>query len=176
MILTTNHATNIYFWLMTSSQNIEQPIIHHLIMITKKYLSSFSDFAHDIPLERYHYALLYIHQNSESLTQKDLANYFQVDKSFMVNMIDYLSTNDFVYRETSTQDRRKHLIKLTDKAKEFIPKINEAIKKTNQLSLKGINNTDQKLFFEIIKQLEINLNIDSEHIINVDYTKSKNPL
>lgn len=160
---------------MTSPQHIEQPIIHHLMMITKKYLSSFADFTHDIPLERYHYALLYIYQNNQMLTQKDLAGYFQVDKSFMVSMIDYLSNNDFVYRETSTEDRRKHFIKLTDKALAFIPKINEAIIKTNQLALKDINNKDQEVLLELIKQLEVNLNVDSEHIINIDYTKSKNP-
>ena len=161
---------------MSKSPFTEQPIIHHLMMITKKYLSTFADLTTDIPLERYHYALLYIHQNNQTLTQKDLASYFQVDKSFMVNMIDYLTKNGFVFRETSTTDRRKHFIKLTDKAQEFIPKINDAIKKTNLLALKNVNNTNQKMLIDIIKQVEINLNIDSQHIINIDYTKAKTTL
>lgn len=158
---------------MTSNEAVEQPIIHHLIMITKKYLSTFSNFTQDIPLERYHFALLHIHQNKETLTQKDLADYFHVDKSFMVSMIDYLSASGFVYREVSAEDRRKHLIKLTQKAVQYIPKISQAIEETNQLAFSKITEQHKQILFETIKQLEVNLNIDSEHIITIDYTKSK---
>lgn len=158
---------------MLTPDETNQPIIHHLMMITKKYLSAFADFTYDIPLERYHYALLYIYEHKESLTQKDLAEYFHVDKSFMVTMIDYLSNNGFVYRETSVEDRRKHLIKLTEKAHQYIPKINQAIEKTNDLALKGISETNKALFFKVIQQLEINLNIDHTHQITVNYIKSK---
>ncbi len=158
---------------MSSNDITRQPIVHHLIMITKKYLSTFADFTQNIPLERYHYALIHIFEHKESLTQKDLAKYFHVDKSFMVSMIDYLSNNGFVYRETSAEDRRKHLIKLTEKAHQYIPEINLAIEKTNDLALGNISDANKTIFFEVIRQLEINLNIDSEHHITVDYTKSK---
>ncbi|WP_017258486.1 MarR family winged helix-turn-helix transcriptional regulator [Pedobacter arcticus] len=158
---------------MLTTDKTNQPIIHHLMVITKKYLSTFADFTHHIPLERYHYALLYIYDHKESLTQKDLAEYFHVDKSFMVTMIDYLSNNGFVYRETSMEDRRKHLIKLTEKAHQYIPMINQAIEKTNNLALNGISDANKALFFEVIQQLEINLNIDNVHQITVNYIKSK---
>nr|WP_294900774.1 MarR family transcriptional regulator [uncultured Pedobacter sp.] len=158
---------------MLATDTIEKPIIHHLLLITKKYLSCFADFTHDIELERYHYVLLYIYQNKESLTQKDLADYFKVDKSFVVNMIDYLSKNDLVYRQTADEDRRKHFIKLTEKAHQFIPKINDAFIKTNQLALDGINESDKETFLAVIKQLEINLNISSEHIVTLNFLKSK---
>lgn len=150
-----------------------QPIIHHLLMITKKYLSVFADFTTEIPLERYHYALIYIHENNETLTQKDLAAYFNVDKSFMVNMIDYLSQNDFVYRETSSEDRRKHLIKLTKKALAYLPEITEAIQNANKLALANFSTPDQIKFLELIKQMELNLNVTNNHSITIDYKKSK---
>lgn len=155
------------------SGKITQPIIHHIMLITKKYLSTFADHTHHIPLHRYHFALLYIYQHNESLTQKDLADYFNVDKSFMANMIDYLTNSGFVYRETSTKDRRKHLVKLTEKAHQYIPEINDAVKRSNQLALNHISENDRTVFFEVIKQLEVNLNIDSEHVITLDYKKSK---
>jgi len=158
---------------MLSTDKIERPVIHHLMMITKKYLSTFADITADIPLERYHYVLLYIYKNKESLTQKDLADYFRVDKSFMVNMIDYLSKNDFVYRKTAEDDRRKHFIRLTEKAHQYIPKISEAFKQTNDLALNNISESEKNIFLEVIRQLEINLNIDREHIITIDYKKSK---
>jgi DNA-binding MarR family transcriptional regulator len=158
---------------MPTPNKIERPVIHHLMMITKKYLSTFADITADIPLERYHYVLLYIYKNKENLTQKDLADYFRVDKSFMVNMIDYLSKYNFVYRETAENDRRKHFIKLTDKAHQYIPKISEAFKQTNKLALGNISESEKNIFLAVVRQLEINLNVDSDHIITLDYTKSK---
>lgn len=159
--------------MLPASDSISQPLIHHLLMISKKYLSIFAGFTSDIPLERYHYALIYIYQNNETLTQKDLADYFQVDKSFMVNIIDYLSKTGFVVRETSLKDRRKHFIKLTEKAHQYIPNIKSAIDKTNQLALNNITNEDKLLFTKIIKQVEMNLNIENNNTITIDYTKSK---
>lgn len=158
---------------MRPTEKTNHPIIHHLVLITKKYLATFADFTADIPLERYHYALLYIQQNNENLTQKDLAQHFNVDKSFMVSMIDYLTKHGFVYREIDINDRRKHLIKLTEKAALYLPKIDEAIEKTNRIALNMVSEDHKLLFWEVIKQIEINLNITREHNIIIDYTKSK---
>lgn len=158
---------------MLSTGTASQPIIHQLLMISKKYLSIFADVSKDIPLERYHYVIIYIYEHKERLTQKDLAEYFHVDKSFMVNMIDYLSKTGFVYRETGLEDKRKHLIKLTEKAHQYIPKINDAIVETNQLALSNIPGAHQSIFLEVIQQMEINLNINNNHIITIDYRKSK---
>ena len=157
---------------MTLTKPVEHPFIHHLVMITKKYLSNFADLTAEIPLERYHYALLYIYEQKERLTQQDLAEYFRVDKSFVVNMIDYLQKSGFVYRETSAEDRRKHFIKLTDKALEYIPKINVAYKESNDLGFTNISESDKKTFFDVIQQIASNLN-NSEHIVTLDYKKSK---
>ncbi len=152
----------------------EQPIIHHLMVITKKYLGAFADLTRYIPLERYHSVLLHIYQNQQKLTQQDLADYLLVDKSFVVSMVDYLSKSGFVYRETSIEDRRKHYIKLTEKAESFIPDINSAVKTANDLAFKGIEAADRTKFIELTKKLELNLNIPNEHTITIDYKKSKN--
>ncbi len=150
-----------------------EPLVHQLIQVTKKYLSAFSEFTQDIPLERYHYVLILVEQNKERLTQKALAEMLQVDKSFMVNMINYLTENGFVYRETNTQDRREQLIKLTGKAKKMIPVINQSIQELNSKAFDSLPDEKIETFFEIIKTLQSNLNLISNHEIILDYQRLK---
>jgi MarR family transcriptional regulator for hemolysin len=150
-----------------------EPLVHQLIQVTKKYLSAFSEFTQDIPLERYHYVLILVEQNQEKLTQKALAEMLQVDKSFMVNMINYLTKNDFVYRETNIEDRREQLIKLTGKAKKMIPSINRSIKELNTKAFYSLTDEKIKTFFEIIDTLQNNLNLINNHGIILDYQRLK---
>lgn len=149
----------------------EEPLIHSFIQITKKYLGAFADVTQNIPLERYHYVLVLIFENNQTLTQKDLANYLLVDKSFMVNMIDYLTKNGFVYRETDKVDRRKQLIKLTQKAFDYIPEINKAIKNINDLAFSGISEAERMIFTEVLEKIERNYHINIKHSVSFDYKK-----
>lgn len=151
----------------------EEPLAHQLIQVTKKYLSAFSQISNEIPLERYHYVLLLIDENKECLTQKALTEILQVDKSFMVSMIDHLTEHGFVIREANPEDRREHIIKLTSKAKTIIPKINQAFKELNHQAFLNIPEEKVKTFFEVIDNLQRNFNIKSTHEIVLDYKKLK---
>lgn len=150
-----------------------EPLVHQLIQVTKKYLSAFSEFTQDIPLERYHYVLILVEQNNEKLTQKALAKILQVDKSFMVNMINYLTDNGFVYRETNNEDRREQLIKLTGKAKKLIPSINQSIEELNEKALSSLPQEKIETFFEIVETIQNNLKLISNHEIILDYQRLK---
>jgi MarR family transcriptional regulator for hemolysin len=151
----------------------EEPLVHQLIQVTKKYLSAFSDITENIPLERYHYALLLIDEHHEKLTQKGLAELLQVDKSFMVSMIDHLTDGGFVFRETNCDDRRQQVIKLTNHAKEIIPEIHNSIQVLNQKAFQSVSKEKMNAFFETIETLQNNLNLLITHEIVLDYKKSK---
>lgn len=153
-------------------KNQNEPFIHPLIQISKKYIGLFAEVSQNIPLERYHYVLVLIQENKQNLTQKDLAEFLLVDKSFMVNMIDYLTAEGFVYRETSKEDRRKHLIKLTDKAVKYLPSIKEAITNANNLALAGVSENHQSIFNEVLSVVEKNLKINNQYTVSFDYKKS----
>ena len=151
----------------------EEPLVHQLLQITKKYLSAFSDITENIPLDRYHYALLLIDEHKETLTQKALAELLQVDKSFMVSMIDYLTHSGFVYRETNSDDRRQQVIKLTAHAKEIIPQIHKSIQVLNQRAFQSVSKEKMNAFFETTEILQNNLNTLITQEIMLDYKKSK---
>jgi MarR family transcriptional regulator for hemolysin len=151
----------------------EEPLVHPLIQITKKYLSAFVEISQEIPLERYHYVLLLVDEYDETLTQKALAELLQVDKSQLVNMIDYLTNNGFVFREKKSNDRRLQVIKLTSKAKDFIPEINQSIKELNQKAFKNLSEDKIVAFFEVIASLQNNLSKLGTTEISLEYQKLK---
>jgi DNA-binding MarR family transcriptional regulator len=150
----------------------EEPLIYQMVQITKKYLSAFASLAKDIPLERYHYALLLIDEHQEKLTQKELAKLLQVDKSFIVSMIDYLASNELVCRETNCDDRRQHFLILTEKATKIIPMINQVYKSLNKQAFAGIEKDKINQFFEVIKDLQNNLKPIKGHPIIVECKNS----
>ena len=136
----------------------EEPLVHQLLQITKKYLTAFSEISQEIPLERYHYVLLLIDEHEETLTQKALTALLLVDKSYLVNMIDYLTENGLVFRETNQKDRRQQVIKLTAKAKYFIPMIDQKFKLLNEKSFENLSKDKITAFYEVIEVLQNNLN------------------
>lgn len=153
-----------------------EPLVHQLIQISKKYLSAFSEVTQDIPLERYHYVLVLVDEHQETLTQKALAKILQVDKSFMVNMINYLTENGFVYRETHADDRRQQLIKLTPKAKKYLPSIHQSFKELNQKAFNNLPHEKINTFFEIIATLQDNLTQITNQEIILDFQPRNNHL
>ncbi|MDF3078691.1 MAG: MarR family transcriptional regulator [Sphingobacteriaceae bacterium] len=148
---------------------LEEPLTRPLVSVTKKYLSAFSEELEGLELERYHFVLLRIDENDE-LTQKALANLLHVDKSFMVNIIDYLAERGYVTREKNVKDRREQIIRLTDKARQDIPVIRTAIKRLNKKSLKNVSEEQLETYREVLNMIQANLS-DSRPNIFVEYKK-----
>jgi MarR family transcriptional regulator, transcriptional regulator for hemolysin len=136
---------------------LTQPLAHLLISVTKKYLSIFSQQTEGLDIDRYQYVLVLINLHNEQLTQKALCELLEVDKSFMVNIVDYLSSKGYVYRETGLKDKRHQLIKLTQKAKEAIPKIEEVITRLNRKSMENLSESQIQAFSEVLLQISCNL-------------------
>lgn len=161
---------------MIKVEKYEEPLAHQFIQITKKYFSEFAQQSKGISLERYHYTLLLINENNEMLTQKDLADLLQVDKSFMVNMINYLEKNGFVNRITNMSDRRQYLIKLTDKAKGILLSINNVFTVINKEALKGLSQNKIDCFYEVLNTLQKNLSGANSKDITLNYKNLKSDI
>jgi len=116
-----------------------------------------SRMVHQLSIDRYHYVLVLIDSHEQLLTQKALAEILNIDKSYMVTILDYLEKRDYIHREKNPQDRREQLIKLTAKAKGDIPVIRNAIAILNDASLENLDNEQKKLFCQILNTIEDNL-------------------
>lgn len=151
--------------------SIKQPLAHLLVSVTKKYLSIFSQQTGGAGIDRYQYVLVLINLHNEELTQKALSELLEVDKSYMVNIIDYLSGKGYVLRETNLKDRRQHLIKLTQKAKALVPKIEEVITGLNRKSMENLSESQIETFSEVLLQINSNLSEGKPSEIIINYKK-----
>lgn len=150
---------------------MEEPLAYPLIFLTKKYLSALSKEISTLSIDRYFYVLILIDNHDENLSQKILADLLQIDKSYMVTILNYLEDNGYILRQKNTNDRREQLIKLTSKAKEDIPLIRNAISELNNRSLKNVSESKKQIFNDVLRIIQSNL---SDIVLNKSCSLLKN--
>ena len=134
-----------------------EPISRKLNHLGRAYLSLLAKQVESLGISRYYYALTYICHHDGKLTQKALANELGKDKSIIVNIIDTLSEEGFVYREINPADRREHLLKVTEKAKNAVPKIIKAFEILNQRITEDISDEEMKIFNTVLTKMGTNI-------------------
>ncbi len=134
-----------------------EPISRKLIRLGKLYLSELSKSICHLDINRYYYVLTLICHHDGKLTQKALAEILGKDKSSMVLIIDTLSEKGFVYREINPADRREHLLRATEKAKEAVPEILHAFENMNNHITEDIAEADLLIFYEVLFKMQQNL-------------------
>lgn len=98
--------------------------IHHMSKNQLKYLHSKLDdlnLGHDI---RY---LMLIHDNP-NLSQDDLVTFSGQSKGNIAKIVRKLEDNGYIEREINPDNRRKYMLKTTDKANKLVPKIRQISK------------------------------------------------
>lgn len=148
---------------------MKEPLTNSLISVTKKYLNAFSSEMTHLPLDRYQYILVLIDEHAECLSQKALSEILQIDKSYMVIILDYLTEKGYVVREQNPKDRREQLIKLTNSAREILPQIRKIISELNKKALRNITSTEIELFNEVLKKIGNNLAENLPNNITLDF-------
>lgn len=114
--------------------------------ISEVYLSTLSSIMAPHGLDRYYFPLLYLCEHSGKLTQKDLAEAIRRDKVYTMRIVDYLSDKDLLKRKQDCNDRRCQILEVTDNAKELVPKIKEAIAKTDELLFHDFSTKEKEDF------------------------------
>ncbi|PHR43627.1 MAG: hypothetical protein COA32_16010 [Fluviicola sp.] len=143
-------------------------------LLTKQYISILSAKLEDIPLNRYYYPFWLIAQNNATITQQNLSKQLHADKVVIVRIVDYLESAGFINRIDNPEDRRSHLLEITNKGKPYINIIEEAIKSTDQLFLENIGNKNQAGFSEELIHLADKMKTVSGHRIALFYDNIKN--
>ena len=141
---------------------MHEHFVQSLISATKKYHSSFSKEVPELAIDRYQNVLVLIDDHREKLSQKALAELLQVDKSYMVTILNYLEEKGYVRREKNPDDRREQFIKLTPLARKDTPLIREAIFKLNLKSLKSLTEKEIQTFNTVLRTIQNNLSEGKE--------------
>jgi DNA-binding MarR family transcriptional regulator len=125
--------------------------------LAKGYLHLLRARLQHLDIDRNYHALVIIESNDGNITQQELAILLDTDKVSIVRVIDYLSDKGYVQRIRKTEDRRKHSLVLTAKAKRAIPEIKQSFAEINEIVLKGLNGSQVSELAESIKKIKSNL-------------------
>lgn len=132
-------------------------LAHSLISVSKKYRSSLLKELPDLNIDKYQYVMVLIDDYHENLSQTTLAELLQIDKSQMVNILNYLTDKGYVHRETNVADRRERLVKLSVEAKSVVPLIRGAIAKLNNQSFRNLSERQVRDFTTTLQTIQNNL-------------------
>ncbi|SDE75504.1 MarR family transcriptional regulator, transcriptional regulator for hemolysin [Mucilaginibacter pineti] len=141
----------------TITMQLIEPISRKLIRLGKLYLSVLTKQTAHLDVTRYHYILSLICFHDGQLTQNALAQLLGKDKSAIVSIINLLSAKGFVYRENNPNDRRQHLLRVTEKAKQAVPHLLETFESLNTDMTKGISEEDMQVFESVLQRMRNNI-------------------
>jgi len=111
--------------------------------------------------------LLYIAHNN-GLTQMELANYLNLDKSSITSQIQILEGNGYIRRHTSDKDARIQKISITENTRELLPSLQMIFSSWTEALLNGFSESER---IEIFKYLE---RMHNNSINKLDQKKSIN--
>jgi DNA-binding MarR family transcriptional regulator len=99
------------------------------------------------------YILLVQIDCNEAVTQQQLADHLQKDKSVVMRQINALMDKDYVVRLWNKKDKRKKDLVLTERGKEMLEFTKTlALKVSNEL-LSGVEDNDRRVFENVILQI-----------------------
>lgn len=135
--------------------------IHHLSgRIFAKLLKE-----HDIKINPGQGRILFALWDSDGISINELSKRTQLGKSTLTSMLDNLESNDYLKRVPSKDDRRKILIRLTEKNKALEKTYYEVSQEMIDISFKGFTDPEIKMFESYLARNLTNL-IDYENALN----------
>lgn len=93
------------------------------------------------------------------LSQKELADFLELDSSTLVPVIDRLEKNQFVTRKPDPKDRRHNRIFITKKSESSVDSIVSAIFKLRKSAYKDISARDMEIAKKVLKKVVENIEI-----------------
>jgi MarR family transcriptional regulator for hemolysin len=131
----------------------EWPLGRFFSFLTKQYIGKLTIRLEHTPVERYYFPLYLIGKNNGTISQKELAELLLMDKVSMVRILDALQADGFIVRKVNPDDRRQHLLHMTEKAEPWILEIEQGIKETNDYFLNLIEPEIRPKFEAILTDL-----------------------
>lgn len=133
--------------------------------LTKQYIALLSVRLAHLPIERYYYVLYVIGQNSGKIGQYQLADLLSLDKVTVFRMVEYLEKNDMVERVPNPDDRRCQLLLVSDKGKEILPEIKQALDELDAFFLGALDEEHQHGFEDqLVKLIDKTAEIPADRI------------
>lgn len=181
MVLLESMARNLYLSGQISNKmrgtpklefkNDREALSMKLSILAKKYFGILTYHASDKTIDKYQTMLRMIVKH-QGVSQQDLANMTDVDKSSIVRIVDYLESKGLVERKENPDDRRAYLITPTSKAYAVAESMGRDYQMVNDWAFKGFSKTEREVFYTMLERISQNIMpIPSDQYI-VQYLKT----
>lgn len=132
---------------------VNLPLGRVFSFLTKQYIGEMALRMKDTPIERYYFPLYLIGKNSGKISQQELANQLLMDKVSLVRILDVLAQDQLIERKVNPNDRRQHLLCVTEKALPWISIIEENLQITNEHFLEFLPEDKREDFVKMLQLL-----------------------
>lgn len=108
----------------------------------------------DLPTESFR--LLMVIDYKGEVTQQDLADFMNKDKSAIMRLLDIMEEKELIARVSDEEDKRKNIITPTKKGKEFLKEVTLKEKRMFKELGNGISAADMITFNRVLIQIREN--------------------
>ena len=126
-------------------------------VLAHQYFARLQQKLAELDITSWYYVLLVIEEGGGKWSQQELADRLDLDKVSMTRALDHLGDRGYVERCSCEGDRRKHLVKLTPKARPVVRTIHKAYDELNDEVLKGVKKADRAAFMTQLMAMVDNL-------------------
>jgi DNA-binding MarR family transcriptional regulator len=116
----------------------------------------------DFPSEHYGEIILVLGDNDLPLTNKKLSAHLHINKSRVISLISYLAQRQYVIIDVKPNSKREQLIALTEKGKQLVPVVKNAVQKVNSILHHQLEQHNLISFYMTLNQMERNLDNQAE--------------
>jgi DNA-binding MarR family transcriptional regulator len=99
-----------------------------------------------------HLVALTVLRDRQGSTQQDLAKTLEMDSTNVVGLLNELETANLVERRRSPEDRRRHLVELTDVGAKQLAKAEFALAAVEDEVLYGLDNEQRETLYTLLQQ------------------------
>jgi len=98
--------------------NFGEDLSLQVMLVNKAYHQFLTKTFKDIEVYQHLQIIVFINRMGGRCTQKEICDGLQIEKSYMVKMIDVLALKEHIVKTVNYKDKRSNLIALTEKAKQ----------------------------------------------------------
>jgi DNA-binding MarR family transcriptional regulator len=113
--------------------------------------------SHNVDLTKEQWVILKIIVNNGSMTQTEITNFLKKDKTTITRSIDSLAKNEYVVRVNNPDDKRVHIIELTEKAWDTMAYLEPFVKERMNSAIAFMTEKEQETFKKNLIRIKENL-------------------
>ena len=113
----------------------------------------FDVLAESLGIHGRHFGVLAVLGEGLPLSQVDLGERLGIDRNTVVLLLDDLQAQGMILRERDPQDRRAHLVTLTERGREVLVQSTEMVRRTNEEVLSPLSSEERAQLHALLSRL-----------------------